>query len=62
MDESVMNRLTIPPSDHDSEEFKKWITNMKAAGYTDLYIAAISGESVKRIRKITGQIKKKRKR
>lgn len=55
-----MNRLTIPPSDHDSEEFKKWITNMKAAGYTDPYIAAISGESVKRIRKITGQIIKKR--
>lgn len=60
MDESVMNGLTIPPSDHDSEEFKKWIINMKAAGYTDPYIAAISGESVKRIRKITGQSKKRK--
>ena len=60
MDESVMNGLTIPPSHHDSEEFKKWITNMKASGYTDPYIAAISGESVKRIRKIAGQKKKKK--
>ena len=60
MDESVMNGLTIPPSDHDSEEFKKWIINMKATGYTDPYIAAISGESVKRIRKITGQSKKRK--
>lgn len=60
MDESVMNGLTIPPSNHDSEEFKKWITDMKAAGYTDPYIAAISGESVKQIRKITSQSKKRK--
>ena len=60
MDESVMNGLTIPPSNHDGEEFKQWITDMKASGYTDPYIAAISGESVKRIRKITGQSKKRK--
>lgn len=61
MDESVMTGLTIPPSNHGSEEFKEWYADMKAHGYTDPYIAAISGESVKHLRKLTGQKKKKKK-
>lgn len=60
MDEPASTGPTPPPSNHDSEEFKQWYADMRAFGYTDPYIAAISGESVKRLRKLTGQKRKKK--
>lgn len=61
MDESMMTGLITPPSNHNSEEFKRWYADMKTHGYSDPCIAAISGESIKRLRKLTGQKKKKKK-
>lgn len=49
-----------PPKDHTGEEFKAWCLNAKKLGYADQYIAAISDESVNKIRRILGRRKKKR--
>lgn len=48
-----------PPKDHTSEGFKIWCAYVKKLGYADQYIAAVSGESVNRIRRLIGRRKRK---
>lgn len=48
-----------PPKDHSSEDFKIWCIHVKKLGYADQYIAAVSSESVNRIRRLVGRRKKK---
>lgn len=50
----------LPPKDHSGDDFRNWCVNIKKLGYSDQYIAAISGESIKTIRRYCGKRKKNR--